>query len=81
MDFSFQLYCLPPLTSRAFHLSVPLAILEYTSLNYLALTYLAVNLAVSSLVGQMSLRKMFFPSLFWPIGSFSKSMSTVPARA
>jgi hypothetical protein len=40
-----------------------------------------VKAETSSLVGQISFKKTGFPYAFLPIGSFSKSISTVPANA
>lgn len=78
---SFHWYLLVFGMSRAFHLSVPLDILSYTSVNMLDLTCLRTVACTSSRVGHMSFKNTSFPLLSLPIGSTSKSMSHFPANA
>src|ERR1041384_8249858 len=69
------------LTGTLFHVGLPVNTLAYWLRNCSGVTHVALRACTSACVGQMSLRKTFFPLLSIPMGSLIGSQSTVPAIA
>ena len=68
-------------TSISFHISLLWYTFLYSSKNSSGVTTLSTVSETSCIEGQMSCKYTSLPSLPLPIGSFCKSISTVPASA
>lgn len=80
-DFGSQSQSFEVPASSDYHCLFPSVIEAQFSLNISGVMTSLETFETSSLVGQMSLKKTSFPLLSFPIGSVSKSMSTLPAKA